>query len=300
MSLNSYRGKVGSEPLMISAQALHLATIQAQSIAQALGLSEMESSMYSYWNVCARVEQWNYIASHIGIEAARTMRFLEIGSGMGLFVLCGSLLGFHIVGVEPSQGAYEISSAIARILFEDNNHAQRVIQAQGNNLPFPDESFDMVVSFQTMEHVQHLPDLLCEVRRILVRGGTFFAQFPNYASFYEPHYGLLAPLIAGKALTRWYLRMLARPTMFLNHLQWITPRHTRHLLDSAGFRNVLVQPAQGDPITHTVAVCDFPPLPYTFSRGRRSHRVAYRVAWLLNLLNISAECFPQIEVWSRT
>ena len=56
-------------------------------------------------------------------------------------------------------------------------------KAQGEILPYPDESFDAIVSFDVLEHVSSVPKVLSESFRILKKGGMFFAVFP---SFYMP------------------------------------------------------------------------------------------------------------------
>lgn len=46
-------------------------------------------------------------------------------------------------------------------------------------LPFDDESFDCVVSFQVIEHIKRDRAFVGEVRRVLKRGGKFIVSTPN-------------------------------------------------------------------------------------------------------------------------
>ena len=46
-------------------------------------------------------------------------------------------------------------------------------------LPFPDDSFDLIVSFETLEHVQDAPAALAEFRRVLAPDGLLIASTPN-------------------------------------------------------------------------------------------------------------------------
>ncbi|MBI4282444.1 MAG: class I SAM-dependent methyltransferase [Chloroflexi bacterium] len=55
------------------------------------------------------------------------------------------------------------------------------LQADGLRLPFRDDSFDVVLSFQVMEHIEprNVLEYLSEIRRVLRRGGIFLVATPN-------------------------------------------------------------------------------------------------------------------------
>lgn len=298
MSLYHTIGSVGNTPVLLSEPTLELADVHARAIATSLGLSDHKSSLASYWNVRHRVQQWSYVVQHIGRDQAKPLRFLDVGSGMGLFVLCGQLLDFNIWGIESSQDRYERSLTIARLLFADNHRPCTIAQATSNILPFATNSFDVVVSFQTLEHVQQLRATLQEIQRILKPNGLFFAQVPNYDSWYECHYGMLTPLPLGKMITYHYLGLIGRPPKFLTHLQWISPRLLRPMLADTGFHHITVQPSQsgGTPLLAKVQPSQ---LPYTFKRGTRMLDLATYVAQAAYATKLSVDMFPQIEVWAR-
>ena len=48
----------------------------------------------------------------------------------------------------------------------------------GGNLPFTDESFDIVISFNSLEHLHPLDSYLIEIRRILKSGGQLVGGIP--------------------------------------------------------------------------------------------------------------------------
>ncbi|GAB4209140.1 MAG: hypothetical protein OHK0022_39760 [Roseiflexaceae bacterium] len=290
-------GTVAGVPVGVPAAALELARRHAAQIAAALGLPETDSSMHAYWDLTHRLRLWNTLIEQVGLERLRRMRVLEIGSGMGLFALIGRLLGVDVVGLEPSQQQYDASLAVARLLFGGHPAELTLIQAAGERLPLPDGHFDLVVSFQTFEHVQHLPAVLREIARVLRPGGLLFAQLPNYAAWYECHYGVFAPLAAGKRLTHAYLRLLGRPTGFLEHLQWVSPPLVRRLLSEAGFEQAQVRPAGGRPMA-LPADATVQPLPFTPRRGRLAQRAALLLARLTHRLARSDGFYPQIELWA--
>ncbi len=291
-------GRVAGTPVAVPAPALRLATQHAALLASALGLPETESSLHAYWDLAHRLRMWAYLIERLGPEQARRTRFLELGSGMGLFVLAGRLLGMDVVGLEPSQQQYDASLAVARLLFAGHPVETMLIQAAGERLPLADARFDVVVSFQTLEHVQQLPLVLREVARVLRPGGLLFSQFPNYAAWYECHYGVVAPLALGKALTRRYLRLLGRPTGFLEHLQWVSPAAVRRLLAETGFCAEDVRPA-GGPRAPLQADVELLPLPFAARRGRLAQRCATLLARAIHRLAGSDGFYPQIELWAR-
>ena len=55
------------------------------------------------------------------------------------------------------------------------------MQADGTKLPFKSESFDCVVSFQVIEHIEPKTALtyLSEIKRVLKNGGIFICSTPN-------------------------------------------------------------------------------------------------------------------------
>lgn len=55
----------------------------------------------------------------------------------------------------------------------------RFVRADVTCLPFRDATFDLYVSFETLEHVEDDRALLEEARRLLAPGGTFLCSTPN-------------------------------------------------------------------------------------------------------------------------
>ena len=63
-----------------------------------------------------------------------------------------------------------------------------MIAAVGESLPFRDNSFDVIISLEVLEHVEQPAAVPREVYRILRPGGWFYLSCPNYLSFREVHY----------------------------------------------------------------------------------------------------------------
>ena len=102
---------------------------------------------------------------------ARGMRILEIGCGKGTLLLRLRQLGARIVGCEVS----DFMLAESRRL-----HGRLPIaQTDGLGFPYPDRCFDVVLSFDVLEHIEDTDGHLDEVKRVLKPGGCYLLQTPN-------------------------------------------------------------------------------------------------------------------------
>jgi len=293
-------GTLDQQSVWLSPAANQLSLDQARSIALALGSRETGTSMESYWSLATRLRQWQQIVDHVGLAHLRTARTLEIGSGMGLFTLTGRLLGFDVVGVDSASDRYNSRMRIAGQLLADHGLDSAFVQSPSEQLPFADSSVDVVATFQTLEHVANIAQTLSEIQRVLKPGGTLFAQLPNYRSFHEAHYGTFFPLGLGKDWERRYLRLLGKPTAFLEHLQWLTPASMRGLLDTAGFDQVAITP-YGQPTYRAERLHgEAATLPFHWRRGRQEFRAARILARLADRLGIDQDLYPQIEILATT
>lgn len=100
----------------------------------------------------------------------------------------------------------------------------------GGTFPAADASYDFVVSFQVLEHVNSTEHIIDESIRILKPGGIMYHVSPNYGSFYEGHYNLIWLPFLNKTLGRYYLKMLRRYTPYYESLNIIKPGAAERVL----------------------------------------------------------------------
>jgi len=98
-------------------------------------------------------------------------KILEIGCGIGSIVFALSEKGYDITGIDIS------SEAIVYGLKKYGNIRLQVQAAE--SLPYENESFDVVLSFDLLEHIARVDKHIREVFRVLRTGGYYLFQTPN-------------------------------------------------------------------------------------------------------------------------
>lgn len=115
------------------------------------------------------------------IGSVARLRILEVACGRGGFSNELARAGAHVTGCDFSFVAVQVAENKRRAT---NGHASSgFVQGDAHQLPFGDNSFDVVISCETIEH---LPDAfmgLREMLRVSKPGGKLFLTTPNYANF---------------------------------------------------------------------------------------------------------------------
>ncbi len=104
-------------------------------------------------------------------------RILENGCGVGMYVQKLSVYGGAVTGLEYD---FERSSTARRL-------GLQIVNAAGEFLPFPDRSFDLVLSHEVLEHVQDDRLAAQEIVRVLRPGGRAVIFVPNRGYLFETH-----------------------------------------------------------------------------------------------------------------
>ncbi len=84
----------------------------------------------------------------------------------------------------------------------------------GERIPWPEKSFDAILTFDVLEHVRNLRETLLECRRILRPGGRLLLVFPSYFQPIEHHLTMvtgmpgLQYLFSGRTLVEAYCQIL--------------------------------------------------------------------------------------------
>ena len=105
-------------------------------------------------------------------------RLLDIGCGVGDFLLEVKNKGWQIVGIEPSDDAKTIAQQRLGIRPHD--------PAESKNMD--DASFDVITLWHVLEHVDDLKSQISELYRLLKPNGRLIIALPNYQSFDSQYY----------------------------------------------------------------------------------------------------------------
>jgi SAM-dependent methyltransferase len=105
-----------------------------------------------------------------------------VADGLTLDIACGTGYGLpvlqsrarRVIGVELDPRAVLEAKQHA-----DSSPPAAVIMADGCRLPFEDQTFDVVTSFETIEHLEERRQFVAELRRVLKTEGTCIFSTPN-------------------------------------------------------------------------------------------------------------------------
>jgi ubiquinone/menaquinone biosynthesis C-methylase UbiE len=107
------------------------------------------------------------------------LEVLDVACGTGYGARCMLQRGARrVTGVDLSLEAV----GYARERFGGDGGG-RFVCGDAVSLPFPDRSFDAVVSFETLEHIRAYGRFLAECRRVLADGGVIVCSTPNRRVF---------------------------------------------------------------------------------------------------------------------
>ncbi len=95
---------------------------------------------------------------------------LDLGCGDGHFASV-ALPGIPMVGMDPERKP--LKETLRRGVY------QKLVQAAGDGIPFPNEYFSTIISNSVLEHILDLEPVIKEVSRTLKKGGSFIFCVPN-------------------------------------------------------------------------------------------------------------------------
>ncbi len=123
---------------------------------------------------------YQLVREKLGPVAGR--RILEVACGRGGFVRELAQAGARVTGCDFSGAALRVGAGKLNRLAV-NRDAPPLVQGDAQNLPFAGDSFDVVVSCETIEHVPDPWAALREMYRVTRPGGRLFLTTPNYSNF---------------------------------------------------------------------------------------------------------------------
>lgn len=125
-------------------------------------------------------EHWHRYALASQLSQHRTVLDVACGEGYGAAMMAGNAV--RVTGVDISADAIRHAGNryghLANLEF---------ITASCDNLPFPDASFDLAISFETIEHIETQPAFIAELARVLRPDGVLLLSSPNKRLYSDAH-----------------------------------------------------------------------------------------------------------------
>lgn len=187
------------------------------------------------------IEQIELLKSEINKHAKidlKGKKLLEIGAGVGTFLIAArTKYGIDAYGVEPSKDEFSPFNQISKALLEEYNLQSNIITpSMAEELPFKNDTYDLIYSTNVLEHVQDPKKVLSESIRVLKPGGYLQFVVPNYFSFWEGHYGIFWPCITNKYLAKVYAKLTGQNPEYIDTLQLISPWYLGRVI--SGLKNI--------------------------------------------------------------
>lgn len=143
----------------------------------------------------------------------KTNKILDVGCGRGWFLQEAKKRGWEVYGTEYSMKAKEICEGngidihLGKLKFDT----------------FIEDSFDVITSFEVIEHINNPVDDASCIYSFLRKGGLFYCTTPNF-----------------NALLRFYLKENYNIITYPEHLAYYTNKSLQKLLISVGFKKVKI------------------------------------------------------------
>jgi SAM-dependent methyltransferase len=124
-------------------------------------------------------EKLHHLLQLVDFDGYSGRDVLEVGCGAGVDLARFAKGGARVTGVDVAESAIEL----ARSNFSQQSLSGRFQVANGEDLPFADDTFDLVYAHGVVQYTADPQKLISECRRVLRSGGTAIFQVYNRVSW---------------------------------------------------------------------------------------------------------------------
>lgn len=144
----------------------------------------------------------------------KTGKILDVGCGIGYFLDVAKERGWEVYGTEYTDEAIEICSQ------------KGISMKQGKLDPhnYDPESFDVITSFEVIEHINNPIEEITNFYSLLRKGGLVYLTTPNF-----------------NALLRYRLKAEYNVIVYPEHLSYYTPKTIKRLFKQIGFKTEKIE-----------------------------------------------------------
>ena len=116
---------------------------------------------------------YQYLKSEAEFEYHANEKVLEIGVGIGTDLASYAKNGSKVSGIDLTQEAIDLTSKHFQVM---GLKAENLLVADAENLPFEENSFDLVYSFGVLHHTPDVGKAVSEILRVLKPQGKFIVM----------------------------------------------------------------------------------------------------------------------------
>lgn len=144
----------------------------------------------------------------------KTNKLIDVGCGIGYFAEVAKERGWEVYGTEYTDKAIEICQ----------KKGIKMKQGKLNPMDYPPNYFDIITSFEVIEHINNPLEELENFKQLLRKGGGLYITTPNFNS-----------------ISRWLSGPEWTVVGYPEHLSYYTPRTLNTLLQKFGFKKAKVE-----------------------------------------------------------
>ena len=130
---------------------------------------------FNWWYLSRQRIINNYVKRHYCKDS--NIRILDLASACGANTDFFSKYG-KVIGTDISPESFKFSKMRSSSL---------LVQGDAHNLPFVNNSFDLVLGIDCLEHFENDTEAICQVYRLLKSGGRFVVTVPAYMQLWSMH-----------------------------------------------------------------------------------------------------------------
>ena len=127
-----------------------------------------------------RYDKLRYLPQLVDFPSYQGQRLLEVGCGIGTDLVRFAAGGARVTGVDLAQTAIDLARTNFALHGLD---AEELRVANGEALPYPDQSFDVVYGHGVVQYTADAAQLIRECHRVLKPGGTGIFMVYNRVSW---------------------------------------------------------------------------------------------------------------------
>jgi ubiquinone/menaquinone biosynthesis C-methylase UbiE len=147
-------------------------------------LGELWSIIAARWSLVT-MDNYEFCASYAASRLPKGAKVLDYGCGRGTVVKLLRDRGLDAMGCDVFFEGGDYSSEV-----DPELSGKAVLRMKDGKIPFPADTFDMIVNNQVLEHVEDIDTALGEMARVLKPGGAVLSLFPDKSVWREGHCGV--------------------------------------------------------------------------------------------------------------